>query len=332
MPDSPIEELLSLDGPFDFSPRADRLFFEAMRQSFLHHYDNCSVYRKICYLDGLTPEHFLGRQDIFLIPHMFAPVLKKQVPASISVDEAETFLQLSAPPGESAAAPFDDGTLKGIRQIAEGMVRGSGIAPQGSCTATILPEPHGPVRHIGTHLDALLKEILEEGAAPGNPGPPGGIARSCFIGTVDALRSGPPAGEGCGSLLLVKVSGEGAMDASTAPLEGEEESFVDRPAATGENIRKILYVFGQGIPFVQCREGGFPVPVYCRVGARDPETMEMLPGGERGLLHFYAPHVRSFPAISLLTTLAGSVHQECACGLAAPHFRISSTGWAGSGS
>ena len=69
MPDSRLKELMDTRDTFTPSPASDRLFFEAMKESFLHHYENCPVFRKICYLDGLTPDiraifGFIGVDDI----------------------------------------------------------------------------------------------------------------------------------------------------------------------------------------------------------------------------------------------------------------------------
>ena len=54
------------------------------------------------------------------------------------------------------------------------------------------------------------------------------------------------------------------------------------------------------IPYVECAEHKFRIPVYSRVLIRDVKTLKPLPEGEVGYLNFISPYITSVPAMSVL--------------------------------
>ncbi len=78
------------------------------------------------------------------------------------------------------------------------------------------------------------------------------------------------------------------------------------------------------IPYVECRNHEFHIPVYSRVFARDVKSLAVLSRGERGFLHFVSPYITSMPAHSVLMGDLASVHDagECGCDVSTPFFRI----------
>lgn len=76
------------------------------------------------------------------------------------------------------------------------------------------------------------------------------------------------------------------------------------------------------IPYLKCQQGHFHTPVYSRVIARDPETLEGVPAGELGILNFMTPLVQSAPLLSVMTDDLGICHESgCGCGLDTPFFK-----------
>jgi phenylacetate-coenzyme A ligase PaaK-like adenylate-forming protein len=78
------------------------------------------------------------------------------------------------------------------------------------------------------------------------------------------------------------------------------------------------------IPYVECANHEFHVPIYSRVFARDVKTLKVLPEGERGFLHFVSPYITSMPAHSVLMGDLASVHpaKDCGCDVDTPFFRV----------
>ncbi len=81
-----------------------------------------------------------------------------------------------------------------------------------------------------------------------------------------------------------------------------------------DRIRDVYGMVEHGVPYVTCEHGHFHVPVYSRVCAVSPHTMEILPDGETGLLKLITPYIRSTPALSVLSTDLGMVQNNCPCG------------------
>jgi phenylacetate-coenzyme A ligase PaaK-like adenylate-forming protein len=90
----------------------------------------------------------------------------------------------------------------------------------------------------------------------------------------------------------------------------------------GENIRDLFGMVEHGIPYVDCEHGRLHVPIYARVRAVDPETLEDLGVGKAGLLQLMTPYLSSYPSISLLTTDRAIIEQNCPCGRSGKTFRI----------
>ena len=83
------------------------------------------------------------------------------------------------------------------------------------------------------------------------------------------------------------------------------------PAA---RIRDVYGMVEHGIPYLTCEHGEFHIPIYGRVWAVDPATLEPLPYGQTGLFKLLSPFITSQPSLSVLSTDFGAVEKECACG------------------
>jgi phenylacetate-coenzyme A ligase PaaK-like adenylate-forming protein len=68
------------------------------------------------------------------------------------------------------------------------------------------------------------------------------------------------------------------------------------------NIRDLFGMVEHGIPYVDCADGALRIPNYARVYIRDPESLEILPDGEKGLIQFVCTYNTSYPSMNILTT------------------------------
>ena len=92
-----------------------------------------------------------------------------------------------------------------------------------------------------------------------------------------------------------------------------------------EKIRRILIFPYQGIPYIECKNGCFHMPVYAKAMTFEPESLVSLDDGYEGILGLMTPYLTSFPGISLLTTYK-SVIEDCNCGIGSKTFRIIDSG------
>ncbi|MCX5795599.1 MAG: acyl-protein synthetase [Elusimicrobia bacterium] len=90
-----------------------------------------------------------------------------------------------------------------------------------------------------------------------------------------------------------------------------------------DNIRDGYGMAEHAAPYLECRKHRFHVPVYNRVYARDPVTLEVLPPGRPGLLELITPFNAMMPNLAILTTDLGSLDPgRCPCGYNSPTFTL----------
>ena len=79
-----------------------------------------------------------------------------------------------------------------------------------------------------------------------------------------------------------------------------------------------------GVAYVDCDEHHFHVPVYDRVIIRDPETLEPVGYGRKGILNFVSPMNTAVPVTSLMMGDFAVMHPpgSCRCGNPAPWIEI----------
>lgn len=78
------------------------------------------------------------------------------------------------------------------------------------------------------------------------------------------------------------------------------------------------------VPYFECRNHNFHIPIYSRVLIRNVKTLAPQPIGEKGFANFITPHLLSVPAISVLMGDLAVLHQteECGCGIETPFMEI----------
>lgn len=78
------------------------------------------------------------------------------------------------------------------------------------------------------------------------------------------------------------------------------------------------------LPYCDCKNHHFHVPVYSRAIIRDAATLQPLPYGMPGILNLLSPLLRSMPLHSILTDDLAILHPgaKCGCGNTAPYFEL----------
>ena len=79
-----------------------------------------------------------------------------------------------------------------------------------------------------------------------------------------------------------------------------------------------------GSIYMACEYGHLHVPVYADIRIRDPQTFEILPKGEAGLIETRSLLARSYPGHALLTQDLGCIDGEddCPCGRLGKYFSV----------
>jgi phenylacetate-coenzyme A ligase PaaK-like adenylate-forming protein len=78
------------------------------------------------------------------------------------------------------------------------------------------------------------------------------------------------------------------------------------------------------VPYVECRNHQFHVPVWSRIFVRDVRTLEPLPPGQPGFMNFISPYITSVPAHSVLMgdLVSWGTAESCGCDLGTPFFTV----------
>lgn len=82
-----------------------------------------------------------------------------------------------------------------------------------------------------------------------------------------------------------------------------------------ENIRDTYGMAEHGVPYCSCKEGNLHVPIFSRIIAREPMTLESLSYGQEGLLQLMTPYNVAQPNLSILSTDLAIIDKDCPCGI-----------------
>jgi phenylacetate-coenzyme A ligase PaaK-like adenylate-forming protein len=125
------------------------------------------------------------------------------------------------------------------------------------------------------------------------------------------------------SLILL---GGGWKQFFTEKLEKPElYALTQRVLGIGQGrIKEQFSAVEHPVPYLDCPNHHFHVPIYSRVIIRDPVTLVPVPDGTPGLLNLLTPLMNTMPFTSVMTDDLAVLHsgESCACGNAAPWFEI----------
>lgn len=94
------------------------------------------------------------------------------------------------------------------------------------------------------------------------------------------------------------------------------------------NLTDIYNYYGMveqvGSIYMQCEHGYLHTPDFADVLIRDPDTLKVVPYGDRGLIQVLSILPRSYPGHSLLTEDIGTIvgEDDCACGRKGKYFTV----------
>ncbi|MFP4499214.1 MAG: hypothetical protein ACLFQV_13470, partial [Vulcanimicrobiota bacterium] len=161
MPDSAIDRLINIKNAFHFTPGLDELFLEAMREAFVQHYNNCVTYKKLCHLDGFSPEMLQTYNDLFQIPHLMVNVLKAYTLTSVPDEEIELTLTSSGTTGQKSQIHLDKKSLGRIRKIVWNIYSTYGMADKTvNANCLLFSYEYEHARNLGTSFsDDLLSGL-----------------------------------------------------------------------------------------------------------------------------------------------------------------------------
>ncbi|MFA5161079.1 MAG: hypothetical protein WC421_02435 [Elusimicrobiales bacterium] len=337
--------------PFDYSPQAERLFLEAMRESAAIHFRRERHFAGLWRQAGFSPEDIKTSADIVKIPFIGVSAFKERDLCGIPRSEIALELTSSGTSGQKSRMALDKASLLRVRRMAWQVFNGLGMADAKS-RADYLCFTYDPraAKNLGTAFtDELLTGLTGTGEVFYAIRPSGGGFFFDQEGALAALERfekrgrqtrivGFPAHALALCAAFRKKHGRNArLNPSGWVITGggwkdNQDRALDKTemrrrlaAALGLKTAKVRDLFGMvehGVPYVDCPLGNFHVPVYGKIIVRHPASLENMGYGRTGLLQFMTPYLSSYPSISILSSDLGSLEKGCACGLGGPVLRI----------
>ncbi|MBT7610673.1 MAG: acyl-protein synthase [Bacteriovoracaceae bacterium] len=328
---SEVQKLCEIDHPYNYSAGNDELFLSAMKQSIEWHREKSGFYNSLCETEGFTNSKLKTIGDLDKIPHIFANFFKRNVVKSISDDDITLHLTSSGTTGQKSQMFFDEWTISSAqRMVAWIFDHYKWITPNQKTNYLLYSyEPEEGAKLGTAYTDNFLCEfapINDVHYALKYMGKGKGHKFDIF-GCIESFKKFET------EKLPVRIFGFPAFlyftlkhmkDIGMTPLKLDKESLIFLGGGWKGNqekaIEKVeLYQlveemlgipnkrlrdgFGSVehcIPYVECEEHKFRIPIYSRILIRDVKTLEPLPEGEIGYLNFISPYITSVPAMSVL--------------------------------
>ncbi len=342
MKEDKSNELFKCKEAFDYSA-TEQLFIDSVREMFAYQRAKSQIFDGICNQYGFNIDDIKTESDILRIPAVFVTAFKERKLLSVPENEIVKTFTSSGTTGSKSQINWDKISMARQAFMRSSIVESYGLAAYDeevnnlifSYAPTVSGSRGAAHAHNSYAQFARGRETfyaiaadkygepefrLEEGikalerfAASGLPLRITGFPAFGYMTLNELDKRGIRFQFPADSVLF---SGGGWKNYSGKTISYPEYvELVNRVLGIGaDRIRDVYGMVEHGVPYITCEHGHFHIPVYSRVCAVSPHTMEILPDGETGLLKLVTPYIRSTPALSLLSTDMGYVESNCPCG------------------
>ncbi len=347
-----VQLLCDLKDPYAHFPSCELRFLEAMKEITKWHIDNSDFYKKLAESQKFSIDQINSLEDCLKIPHLWAHFFKGN--EILSIDREKVFLHLtsSGTTGQKSQIFFDEWTIKSAQRMVDVIFEKYGwVTPDQKCNYILFSYETESSSKLGTaYTDnflckyAPINEVFTALRLTGS-----GSHEFDSFGTIEAFLKFAKQG------LPVRLFGFPAFfyfalkrmkDLGIPPVQFHPDSMVflgggwkghadkqiekedlynlahEMLGLKNERLRDGFGSVEHCVPYVECSHHQFHIPVYSRVFIRDVKTLQPLPMGQPGFLHFVSPYITSMPAHSVIMGDMASLHDQCPCGLETPYFKI----------
>ncbi|MGM9747194.1 MAG: hypothetical protein ACI3ZN_00185 [Candidatus Cryptobacteroides sp.] len=334
--------LFSIGNAFDYAGTSE-LFIQSVREMFEYQRAHSPIFKGICEQYGFDVSQIVDEESILRIPAIFVTAFKERKLLSVPEEEIVKTFTSSGTTGSKSQINWDQTSMERQAFMRKSIVESYGLAAYDQLVNNLVfsyaPDVSGSrgAAHAHSSYAQFAKEnetfyaigkdkygepefkldegikALERFAASGLPLRITGFPAFGYMTLTELDKRGIRFKFPADSVLF---SGGGWKNytGKTIPYN-EYVDLVNRVLGIpGDRVRDVYGMVEHGVPYMTCEHGHFHIPVYSRVCAVSPHTMEILPDGETGLLKLITPYIRSTPALSILSTDLGCVESGCPCG------------------
>lgn len=347
-------ELCERADPYADFAGTDALFAAAMREIVEWHAKRNPFYAEWMKRSGFSPDRLKSAADCAAIPSVMASFFKSHESISVPREKVSLTLTSSGTTGQKSQVLFDDWSIGAPQAMVDRIFERNGwVTPAVPTNYLLYTYETEPDSKLGTaftdHYLCKFAPVASVYPALRRTGTGGHDfdVFGCIERLLQFAREGKPV-RIFGFPAFLHFTVQRMIDLDMPPIGLHPDSLVflgggwkgnagkaiaksDLYAAVSRQLgipdARLRDGFGSVehcIPYVECANHEFHVPVYSRVFARDVKTLEVLPEGKRGFLHFVSPYITSMPAHSVLMGDLASVHsaKECGCDVSTPFFRV----------
>lgn len=348
-----VQQLCDISEPYLVSKEADALYVEAMKEIVAWHARKNEFYGKLLELKKFDPSSLKTVEDCASIPFVLANFFKLHEQKSVADEQITVHLTSSGTTGQKSQMFFDDWTLRSAQRMIDFIFDSNGWTSDVACNYLLYSYETEADSKLGTaYTDNFLckyapvNRVFTSLRLTGS-----GTHEFDIFGCIDKLRDFERDGRPVrifGFPAFLHFTLERMRALNVPPLKLSEDSLVFLGGGWKGNAdkaidkldlyrhcnellgipdKRIRDGFGSVehcVPYIECENHQFHVPVWSRVFIRDLKTLAPLPYGEKGFLHFVSPYITSVPAASVLMGDLASLHEAntCTCSLGTPYFVV----------
>ncbi len=350
---SSVDELFKWDQPYDNFNGRDELFVKAMRESCSWHLERSQEYRKWCEYEKFDVKEMREMKDLAKIPFLFANIFKTRELKSIGEEDIALHLTSSGTTGQKSQMFYDEWSIKSPQRILDWIFSYYGWDDQSEKVNYLLytyePEEgaklgtaytdnylcqYAPINRVeyalkytstGHKFDLFgviktLQEYAEEGLPVRIFGFPSflNFTLEHFLSTkITPLELNPR------SLVFLGGGWKGHQDKAISKTELYTKAH-DLLGIPDARLRDGFGSVEHCIPYIECENHQFHIPIYSEVLIRDVNSFKVLGYGEVGYLNFLSPYITSVPAQNVLMgdLAVKGRGSECSCSTSGDTFSI----------
>lgn len=347
-----VENFCLEENPYDGFHQKDQAFVKAMKEITQWHIDNSEFYKKLCAREGFSLEEISNVEDCLKIPNLWAHFFKQSEILSIKKEDVFLHLTSSGTTGQKSQIFFDEWTIRSAQKMVDSIFKyNNWITPNQKTNYILFSYETQSSSKLGTSYTdnflckyAPVNEVFTTLKLTGE-----GTHEFDAFGTVDTFikyaKEGLPVRMfGFPAFLHFALLRMKQLDIPPVKMHPDSLVFLGggwKGHADKEITKNELYALAEEmlgipnerlrdgfgsvehcIPYVECSQHNFHVPVWSRVFIRDVKTLENLGFDQKGFLHFISPYITSMPAHSVIMGDMASLHADCNCELKTPYFVV----------
>ena len=343
-------QLFRTENPYDL-PSTEALFFRAMKENCIFHYEHCGEYRKILDSRGFSPADMNGYEGLCRLPFLPTLLFKKHELYSLPSRRMLIQATSSGTSGMASRIGFEtSGLWCGLQMVLKIIRRRRLLSPRPAHYMILgyQPSKGNETAVTKTAFGAtLFAPALSRTYALRKKD---GQYKADLEGVLEAIvkrsRTSSPVrfmGFPSYTYFLLRLMEQRGVRVTCAPgskimLGGGWKQFyaeqvdkrelyslaADRLGIGEEDIVEFYGAVEHPILYCDCIHHHFHVPVYSRVIIRDVHSLEPVKNETPGLVNLLTPMVKATPILSVMTDDLGVLHEggECGCGNPSPYLEI----------